>query len=159
MGQFRSLDVLQSRYVQKRRPFDVGPEVLNPTLCLSSVGVSTGKAFSPALISPTKVHTNLVSMLIANEMTEEMIMELLGTGNAAPLMNSLLQTGEHALRFTSWQQCSFLAPLASCSRVTCFCVEQAMRQVYQGWSSTSPQQLLGGQTQQHMNHRLILAPR
>lgn len=33
-------------------------------------------------------------MLIANEMTEDMITELLGTGNAAPLMNSLLRPGE-----------------------------------------------------------------
>eukprot|EP00892_Ulva_mutabilis_P012178 jgi/Ulvmu1/9332/UM050_0082.1 len=83
----------RSPLTPKRRPFIVASDVLNPTLCLSNVGLATGKSFSPALVSPSKVHTSLISMLIANEMTEEMISELLGTGNAAPLMKSLIQPG------------------------------------------------------------------
>lgn len=80
-------------FVQKRRPFEVPSDVLNPTMCVSNVGIATSKSFSPALVSPAKVHTSLLSMLIANEMTEDMITELLGTGNSAPLMNSLIQPG------------------------------------------------------------------
>lgn len=71
----------------------VSPEVLNPTLCVSGVGVSTSKSFGPALVSPSKVHTSLLSMLVANDMTEEMISELLASGNAAPMMNSILRSG------------------------------------------------------------------
>ena len=71
----------------------VSPEVLNPTLCVSGFGTATSKSFGPALVSPSKVHTSLVSMLVANDMTEDMISELLSSGNAAPLMNSVLRTG------------------------------------------------------------------
>ena len=71
----------------------VSPAVLNPTLCVSGVGTATSKSFGPSLSSPSKVHTSLVSMLVANDMTEDMISELLASGNAAPLMNSVLRSG------------------------------------------------------------------
>lgn len=136
---YHRVDINEAWAVQKRRPFDVAPEVLNPTLCLSSVGVSTGKSFSPALISPGKVHTSLLSMLIANEMTEDMITELLGTGNAAPLMNTLLPPGEHARHPISWPMIS-LAPLISrTTKVTAILVEQPRRQPCRESSSTSVQ--------------------
>lgn len=141
-GQIACLDISEACGAQKRRPFEVPSEVLNPTLCLSSVGVNTGKSFSPALISPGKVHTSLLSMLIANEMTEDMIAELLGTGNAAPLMNSLLQPGEHAQHPISWPLMLGHGRLISRIKITAILVEQPTRQPCRESSSTSHQQPL-----------------
>lgn len=89
----------------------VSPEVLNPTLCVSGVGVSTSKSFGAvsALVSPSKVHTSLVAMLVANDMTEDMICELLASGNAAPMMNTVLRSGTLSdLTSQSVAQCRYV---------------------------------------------------
>jgi hypothetical protein len=57
------------------------PELLLPSMCLSRVGVTTGLSFGSSMTAPKKVHTDLLSMLIAHELSEDIVEELMGSAS------------------------------------------------------------------------------
>jgi hypothetical protein len=57
----------------------VPPGVLTPTLCVSRVGVATANGFPTSHSRNLKVHTGLLSMLVANEISEDLVLTLLGS--------------------------------------------------------------------------------
>jgi len=55
--------------------------MLRPALCLSRSGRATAKSFT-VRGAPAKVHTNLLQLLIAHQVTESMVEQLLGVTDA-----------------------------------------------------------------------------
>jgi hypothetical protein len=80
------------------RPVVVPASMLRPTDCVSALGMATANSFPVCHTRPRKVHTGLLSMLVANELPEMLVEQLLGSACGVAMLKSIVSAPQGALR-------------------------------------------------------------